>query len=290
MVDKRSRKHHFVPEVLQKQFCFEGKRLWYCERKDRNSFSKPEIRNVESCFRKKDHYTVYVEGKPSDIVERKYYGKIDNYLGAVIAGVIKCFNEEKIPVFSGEPLESIRQTIYNLIKRTPHFFEKYDELEVGRDLLKRQIKALKELKDTRVEARVGELTERLRDSSYLIQRGRDVRVRSALRSYEKVEMLLGEFSVRWAVSDTRHSFILSSLIAYRIGNGGSNGLSNPNVELWMPIAPKVALVLCRDFENKVPLKSTVSPNHMRQINEYVVANSNQIAASSERLLLSLTGK
>ena len=76
----RIRNHHFVPKILQKAFRFEGERVWYAERQPGGRYTRPEQRNIEKTFRLKDFYTIEINGEQSDIVERSFYGSIDDDL------------------------------------------------------------------------------------------------------------------------------------------------------------------------------------------------------------------
>lgn len=284
---QRSKNHHFVPKVLQQRFIREGKRIWYSERGEDDSFGSPELRNIGKTFRKRNYYTVLNGEEQSDIVEREFYGKIDDYLGKLLPDILNSFERKEIPTFSGESLDSLRKVVMEMAKRTPEFIKDHDDLSVGREIVESTLEALPEKSES--EERLQLLSD-INDQVRLREYGRDARVRGVVERSEKIEEALEEFSVRWAVSETHHSFILSSMIAYRIGNGGPNGLSNPNMEIWMPIAPKIALVLLRDPNNKIPLKSSETSIHIRKVNEYAVRNSQQIASHSNKLLESLTGK
>jgi len=61
----------------------------------------------------------------------------------------------------------------------------------------------------------------------------------------------------------------------------------PKMEMWMPISPKVAIVLVRDKEQKIPLRVVDCPDHIRKVNEYAMRKSIYIASHSEKLLKSL---
>jgi hypothetical protein len=191
-----------------------------------------------------------------------------------------------IPTFSGEPLSSIRKVVFELIKRTPSFSKSYDDVVIGREIVEKEI-AHYELNEPG-NPNLGKARVDLESDEALKKLGRTVRVTAIVERMPLMQAALEEFEVRWAVSEGRSSFVLSDLIAYRIGNGGSNGLINPNAEIWMPISPKIALVLLRDPMRKIPYRVTETTKHIREINEYAAANSNKIASHSERLLLSLT--
>lgn len=285
---ERSKHHHFVPKVLQRSFCFEGERIWYVERNSDGRFMCPEPRNIRSCFRSRNYYTVLADGKPSDLVERKFYGKIDDYLGRILPEFFASFGRNEVPTFSGRPLESLRNVIFEMIKRTPEFTKDYNEIDIGKEIVERELISLG--KGDPNPQRVQQLEGELNDQQKLLELGRTVRVRSTIQRSKQVESMLEDFVVRWAISRSKHSYVLSSKIVHRIGNGGSNGLSNPNMEIWMPISPKIAIVLLRDPESKIPLTVTDRMSSIRKLNEHAVENSQQIASHSRKLIESLVGE
>lgn len=284
MSQKRIKNHHYVPKVLQKAFRCEDDRIWYCER-IQGRFNAPAQRNIETTFREKNLYTVVVNGVQSDIVERKFYGNLDNYLGIILPKILEPVQNGQAPQFSDGALDSVRLAVFELMKRTPHFTRAYDDISIGREVIEKEIEHY--LKNDRDDPELIRARNDLLKLEVLKSVGRTVRVKAVTTEMHSAHEVLKDFQVRWAVSHGKASFILSDLISYRIGNGGSNGLANPNAEIWMPISPKVSLILVRDEHNKIPLISVETVEHIRAVNEYAVANSNRIGAHSERLLKSL---
>ncbi len=281
----RIKKHHFVPKVLQKPFRSEGDHIWYACRGENGRFGDVEDRNIESTFRLRDLYTVLDNDDTlSDEVERSFYGHIDNYLGKIIPDLLAAFERNEVPTFSDKALESLQRVTYEMIKRTPDFTRSYDDLEIGREFIEDVLKALEAQPDAELQRK---FTQVLSDEASLRKQGRSIRVKGMIRKSEKVSEAMKDLVVRWAVIEGKQSFVLSSLVAYRIGNGGPNGLSNPSVEIWMPIAPKYAVVLVRDPNNKIPLRVTEDRDHVRRVNEYAIRNSAFVASHSDRLLKSL---
>ena len=283
----RSKNHHFVPKVMQKPFAAQSKLIWYSTRNSEGLFGRPELKSIGKTFRIRDYYTVLNGDNRSDTIEKKFYGPIDDYLGRLLPNVFEAFDRREIPTFTSVSLDSIRKVILEIAKRTPDFIKKHSDVETGRQIVEASVLSIPTSTES---ARRSQLLKDLQDPQRLKDYGRDVRVRATIRRSLKIEDALQSFSVRWAVSETRHSYILSSMMAYRIGNGGSNGFSNPNMEIWMPISPKISLVLAQDPMNSIPLMVIDTPAHIRQVNEYAVQNSEQIASHSRELLESLIGK
>ena len=285
MSGKRIKKHHFVPKVLQKAFRAEGDHIWYSSRGSDGCFSDVEDRNIQSTFRVKDLYTVLDDDDNlSDEIEREFYGRIDDYLGRMLPNVLDALDRGKVPTFSNEALIGLRRIVYEMIKRTPEFTSKFDEAEIGKDFVEDMLKSFQEHPNPKQQC---DFENVLSNKTKLKQLGRTIKVRGLTQKSDLVNDVMANFVPRWAVIEGKQSFILSSMIAYRIGNGGRNGLVNPSMEIWMPIAPKYSLVMLQDPEGKIPHRAIEPRGHVRQVNEFAVRNSGYVASHSHKLLRSL---
>ena len=287
-MSKRSKSHHFVPRALQRQFCIVNDLIWWSKRDRGGLFKTPELASTAKSFCTDNFYSVLRDGELSDVVEKEFYGPIDTYFGALLLDLSDAFVRGDVPVFSGDALTSVRNVVFEMLKRTPEFIERLNEDEIGQQVFEEILKKMPDKFDD-VKAQ-SETLRQLASGGLEKAYGRDVRVRATLSMSDRVTRELEGFSVRWAVSKSHHSFVLSSLMVYRIGNGAENGLSNPNVEIWMPLLPRVALVLVRDGDKKIPLISKINSQKIREINEYAIRNSTQIASHSQKLIESLIGR
>ncbi len=283
----RSKQHHIVPQVLQRQFAEQANKLWHSKVSLEGQCDAPRLKEIKKVFKLRNYYTVLENNELSERVEKEFYAKIDGYLGSVLPQINASFEKGSTPTFPGEELERIRRVILEMAKRTPDFTKPYEDAEIGKEVLQ---SALSEIADPRTSKEGLQLLSDLNDHARLRDLGRNVRVRGTIERSERVEAALQNFSVRWALSKTNHSFILSSRMVYRIGNGGPNGLSNPNMEIWMPLGPKTALVLLRDPKNHVPMAIELESRKIREVNEYARRTSREIASGSRKLMESLTGK
>lgn len=280
---KRTRRHHIVPQVLQRTFCNPDGRLWYSEHDIDQRFLELSERTPKGCFWKRDYYSILEGDALSDVVEREFYGRIDNFLGNLLPEVMRSFSAGFVPNFERETLDRLKKVIFEMIKRTPDFLKKLNDIETGREIVQAEL-----YKDPQLSAsRKAKLECELACEVTLKNLGRNVRVQGVLRRNKKVEDALSEFQVRWARIQDGSSFILSSQMAYRIGNGGPNGLINPDMEIWMPISPKLAVVLVRDPSGKIPLVVSERRDHVRKVNLYAIDNSFAVASRSSKLLHSL---
>ena len=283
----RAKKHHIVPEVLQKQFLAMEEKIWFSEQKSDGAFSPPQLESIKKAFMKKNYNTITKDGEKSDVVEREFYGKIDNFLGKVIPDIFTAFEGNKVPMFSEQLLDSLRNVVMEMAKRTPDFTGMYDDTTEGKRLLDEIVAEAGADGDKMSE---DHFKSRLGDAQWQKEFARDVRVRATIKHSPKVQSALNQLTFKWVLLSSKCSFILSSQMVYRLGNGGPNGLNNPNFEMWMPISPKIALVLLRDNYGKLPLVHYDTPDHVREINEYALKSSFQIGSHSRELLESLTGR
>ncbi|MFT5785321.1 MAG: hypothetical protein ACI9KK_000667 [Ascidiaceihabitans sp.] len=287
MAQKRSKKHHYVSRAMQRPFCHSREKIWYSTRNEAGIFGDPEDRNIESTFKAKDYYTVNDGDNLSDIVERDYFGPLDDLWGDFRQQVLDVLSRGKIPNFSKESADILKNTVISFARRSPDFMN-YDDYETGMEIINNTILALEESDDKFDE--IPALQKQILLQSEVIKVGRDVRVRAQIDHSEKVEEAMQDFKIRWAKTDGKHSFILSSRMVYRIGNGGHNGISNPNAEIWMPIAPSYCLILLRDPQKEVQEINEIDVTFLRKINNYIVRESNQVGSHSEKLLRSLTNR
>jgi hypothetical protein len=142
---KRSRHHHYVPKALQRCFSENRKNIWYSAIGENGKYLSPEWRNIDSTFKAFDFYTVLdSEGKPTDAVEKNFYGIIDDHLGTLLQEVHDRFDRGKTPIFKGEQLTSLHHLVLNLASRTPHLGagNAFDDVEIGRTFASDMISVL----------------------------------------------------------------------------------------------------------------------------------------------------
>lgn len=132
---QRSKNHHYVPQVLQRRFSVCKEKIWHSRRGDDGRFEAPKLRSIEKTFKLRNYYTVEVDGVSSDVVERKFYGPIDDYLGKMLPEVFESFDRGDVPTFSGEALTSLQRVVLEMTKRTPDFAGNYIDETKGREFV-----------------------------------------------------------------------------------------------------------------------------------------------------------
>ncbi|MGQ5718861.1 DUF4238 domain-containing protein [Pseudochrobactrum asaccharolyticum] len=280
----RRKNHHFIPKGFQKSFTVNeaGSQIWFAEKNATTGvFKKPVLRNIETTFRKRNLYTIHVDDKPSDILEREYYGPLDDDLGKLFPFFNEHLKSNKLPLVTADTLMKLRIIVFEMLKRTPEFGYEKNAGDVGKEVI---LEAFNDLSNSLSDEDKYKFNDYLNDEKFMKRVGNDVIVKAKTLPMKLVEKILKKYTIRWVEADQRHSFILSSMCCYRIGNGGSNALSNINAEIWMPISPKHCLVLVQDPHRRIPLLSIASGRKVQQVNEYAASDSNEIASHSEALL------
>lgn len=278
-----AKRHHYVPQCLIRNFCDESGRVWFSERDERGLYKCPEQRNTKSVFYENYYYSIEVRGRPSDYIEKSYYQKIDDRLAILIGRVLDCERRGCIDLLRGEVRE-LSWIVYALLVRNPNFIAKFVECEIstGREIVERA------LRHSNLEENQRFFAEKLLSSRQELKKlGRTARVSAQVSPPSEVAPYLDALSAKIVRCSGRHSFIISDFPVYRIGNGGANGLRNINSEMWLPISPKVALVLLNESVSAVPDFNVLDRDRVREINVFAVRNSAGVASHSRQLISSL---
>lgn len=281
--DTRSKQHHYLPKSFQKSFTVDGMgtQIFFSERGEEGLYGDPVIRNIKTTFKKKDLYTISVEGKKSDLLEREYYGPIDENLSKIIPYLNEELSNNRIPVINADTFNKLKILVIEMLKRTPEFGNRESYSDVGRNTV---LDAINDLSKSASDEIIRDLNNMLKDSNLTDLIGKDIIAKAKTLPMTLVDGVLKNYTIRWVRTEGKSSFILSSLCCYRIGNGGSNGLSSMSAEVWMPISPKNCLVLIQDPYKRVPLLTTVNSGKVNQVNEHAATYSKQIASHSKALL------
>lgn len=276
-----SKRHHYVPQCLTRNFCYDGK-LWYAEKSTEGAYSPPEPRQTRSVFWHPYYYTVHVGGKQSDVVEKEFFQKLDNRLGEIVAKILYQADKDFLDLSLTDQNE-LSHLLFHLIVRTPQLI-KVDDTDLGRELFEEIMALSPEDSEDRIHAQ-----KILNDPKALRKHGRDIRVQSQILPPREAKPYLDQLRVGIAKSYGTHSFIISDPPAYQLGNGGNNGLKNSDAEIWLPISPKVALIFINRKHADLQRVIGIDRDFARKINEYAARGSRAIASHSYKLLCSLTG-
>ena len=288
-MSNRSKNHHYVPQFLQRRFVDKNSgKIWYSKRGPDGIFSIPKFRDTKKIFMERNRNTIIEDDKPTDVVEINHYGPIDSDLAKILSKIQKTLDMERLPYLTKTELKKLKKIIWEIFKRTPDLMKSYSDYETGHRLFKEMVEEAIARGATR-EALKYQVT--LKDSEYLKEYGRNIRVQSTVDAEfgknKKIAQAMNELHLRYAEINSDSSFILSSKMVHIAGNDGPNGLINPKAEIWLPISPKITLVLLRDPTNKIPSKVIATQDLIDEFNQYATSESKEIASHSKELIESL---
>lgn len=274
---------HFIPEMLQKRFIDANGMLWaYDRRRPERGFFRTAPKGL---FKERHLYTVPgPDGAPNDLVERAL-GMIESAANPVIDRVVK-----HVRAGGGWDLTKDERTILLLflhvqIKRCPEFFRGLSFDAPLRDLVEKSIAIWEALNGPMPpEDRERHLSpDSLADIEIFARMGTMMSLSPAV-----VAALDGRGLTIACIRRPDRRFILGSNPAIRFCSpSGRQDLDDPRVELWLPIAPDIAIGSYgpRHLNQVVHLKHDPP---IRKMNEQLAHLSNTIASSSRDLLRSLS--
>ena len=197
-MSQRSKKHHFVPKVLQKAFRSRPENptfVWYSEKGEDGTYSRPVEKMTDKTFVIANYYSVLgVEDCLSDVVEREYYGQIDAYLGKVLPKIFAVLSAGEIPTFVGEPKDSLIEVVFEMVKRTPDFTKDYNDTDIGKEIIEASIAQCADLPEHQLEKR--RLLNDLGQPEKIKNLGRSTRVKAVIMPSPEMAEVLSKFSVR----------------------------------------------------------------------------------------------
>lgn len=275
----RSKRHHYIAESFQERFCTTPNSLWYAERNGAEQY-KLERRSPFGCFWVRNLNTILVDDTPSDLLEKQFWGAVDQDVNDLLQDVDATFDSGNAPHIEGKALQDFKKLFAVVARRSPDATNMPGSTEVGDQYHEM-------LRDFFLESG-HKLRPKHSDQIWLKQSGRAILAKAKASFPELVFEALNDYSVRWVVPEGNASFVLGSKSVYRAhGKSGSGHLNDPLTELYWPVSPKLALVLIRLPYRDFPLVTILPQQKVRSWNEAICKESVAIASHSKRLLVSL---
>lgn len=291
---ERSKRHHYVPKALIRKFSPNGKNIYYATRDNTNTgykdnpFKQINFNNIDKTFCEKDLYTIVQNSRLSDAIEREFYMKFDDGLGKFVTEIIDHLDSGSAPRFYGDALEELRHMFYHMMNRSADWVARFNRIELGEklanDLIKGGLADHPDLDDHTKRVIMKEPTA-LKHAGYdLFNRAR------ASRPGERILAELSEMEIRFAKTPEMSSFILPSRGVVPASNGGTTGLGNKKVEMWLPISPRYVMILLRDPFNKIPQMNRLSKAKVKEFNEVAASNSSAVGSNSLQVICRVLGQ
>jgi len=290
MTDHEPRRHHYIPQVLLRNFLDNRGYLWVGNKHQKEIY-KTSPKNV---FVKKDLYVLYdLAQSTKTYCHEKSFSKMESEAAPVIKRIIEQVRNRKCPQLSPGECRVWKKFFIAIARRTPESQKRVSAVgdrDVFYDVLK---------------SRADELNFDLCNRDTLYKDPRILGIKKKIESNVNVKFAIGSsdnnrnqmqrFSRETGISivvilNPRRSFVI-----------GSHGLSivkskyqnDPVQGGWLPIASDVAVRATtfpdREFLNLLKNNRT-SDQFIKRINKASYSHSNLIAGRSKNLINSLMHK
>lgn len=274
-----SRRHHIVPLMIQRRFLDEDGFIAYFDKR-RPHLGVLRVNPINAFVERDLNSTVTNEGVRDASLEREF-AELESEAKVVTDRILEAAQRRKIPRLSPDERLLWDTFFYIQQKRAPDVFQRLGFV----DVLKNDLSSYLD----EYERNVRPLTEVAREwfqqpetMARLIQ---NVTVKARSGCGEEVIAVLAKRGLAVAaIQDPKKSFILGDHPLARF-NGR---LDDPKNEVWMPIAPDVA-VSPWQTRDRGEICTDISTENIRLINRTIFDNSNVVASRSEVLLRSLAG-
>lgn len=266
---KQPRKHHYIPQMILRNFCDEGGTLFARRRGDANTFT-PSLKDV---FAMRDLNTVELaDGSLNTDLEAWYANALEGEGATFMAALLEAVRAGKSLTLTAPAWSFWHHFMYHHIKRQPHALERV----VERTKMAERVQQLVE-EQLRQDAVYLDQTERERLETRVLQTAK-VKARS-LPPSDDVQSVFREVGMAvFVVADSRKSLVIGdcAIAAARIGGCEAT---------FAPVAWDVALGYYEE-----PCKVAVfrlDRDTVRRMNEATAAASTMIGGRSAQLLESL---
>lgn len=271
------KRHHYVPMMLQRSFCMPNGKLWACRVGQGAPFEvSPEKIFLEQHLYREEHH----DGSTSVWLE-KAFSSFETHCAPLFARMIEAARNRQAYELDDQERANLDAFLYLQIKRVPGIHTNgFMAGEAERTV------------DRVLEETIAAFPDRLQEIHDLIgANGRErmiknMKVRAIGGWSEKVLEAMARRGVTIARigNRERRKFVIGSAPVIRWGKGG---LSNPEHQIWMPIASDVAVGL-RGPRFRTTLVEGLDLQSVRNLNMSIASQSDMIAGASQELILSLS--
>ncbi|QDD92926.1 Hypothetical protein HVIM_00173 [Roseomonas mucosa] len=268
------KKHHFVPEMLIKNFSGPNGKLFYFEK---HKYDK-KIREKDpgQIFHREFYYaSINKDGSRANILENRF-SALESRATKIIDKILSSIREENLPNLRLEERDIVAQFFIYQLKRTPDFHE---AIASEQDLHQRYKALVEEL------VKEGTATREAADAA-LYDSGRsiiNIKVAALGRMPDRPLDVLKKRGFIYKVANRNKRFIIGSNPVVRMAD---QSLLSPRNELWLPISHDIAIGPgnYRDTEKVLLLKEAASVRHL---NVRIAAQSRSFAGYPLELIESL---
>lgn len=274
------KRHHFVPEMLIRNFAADNGLVAYFDK------TKPKLgvvlRNPRKILFEHHLYTRTVNGQ-RDVAQEEAYGTLENEAKPILTAIIDAARTEQTPNLTPEQRQIWDIFLYEQMRRVPDFHRTLFSETYFDEVLEESL--------TEFEAKFRPPTaaENLRLADPLVRQEimKNALVDTLARPSSMVLEALAGRGLAVLIVHGSAELVLGSRPAAKLTKPGHTHLSDHEVELWLSIAPDVAVGIGRDpgTEMLIPIAN----EDVRHLNAAFNAQSSKLVARSRDALVQLIG-
>ncbi|WP_398466531.1 DUF4238 domain-containing protein [Tardiphaga sp.] len=273
------KRHHFVPEMLQKRFVDEAGLLhFYNKRTPEKGVQSTRPGNLHV----KTHlYSKILSDGTKDVALELRYAALEGVAEPIFAELVNAALRGRTPRIPSTTREVIDHFAYEQMRRVPEFHEQIMPTSDS----ERQIRLALDEYERRFRKVPAEQRENTLRPSSIEEFRQNARVGALSRHSPRVMRALASKSLVIARTRTKLSFMIGSRPVVR----SRGNLPDPATEVWLPIGANVALLYIGERWESPPIYDV--PDHtVRRLNDTIAAQSAMFAGRSGKLILSVIGR
>jgi hypothetical protein len=273
------KRHHSVPEMLQKRFADARGNLWFFDKQ------RPEIgvqvTSPTNLFVRNRQYTLLKSDGTKDWSLESRYSKLEGYMNLLIEKIVPLVRAGTYPSLTENERGLIDLYVYEQWRRVP---ELYDRLISDSDFVDLVDESLDEY-ERKYRSLTPDEHAHFRSIDYLKAERKRARVMSLSQTTGTALAALASKGLFFARAAPNRSFLLGSSPVLKLTPMGQSDLNNPQVEVWLAIDPNVAIVLAAD--QSLNRNITLAAEGVRSINRTIAKQSGEFAGRDKALVVSI---
>ncbi|WP_349434300.1 DUF4238 domain-containing protein [Pararhizobium sp. A13] len=275
------KRHHFVPEMLQKNFTNDEDGLWTFD--SRNAAKGVWSSTYGNLFLEGHLYSLVQPDGTKDVSLESWFSELEGQVAPIVQKIMSTARRGKLPCLSGQERQIWDFFFYQQWRRVPDLFaslltpeQHRIEVENLLDVLVRSGRPVsnQERSDLLEPASLKRMHKNLRVAT----------LKTGSRTV--LDVIAGRGIAIGRLLHPRKSFVLGSRPVVKLTLPGITHLSDPRVEMWLPIASDV--IVGMGSIDSPELLVPVSAAQARNQNEASAMQSSQIVGRSKPLIQSLS--
>ena len=268
----RPKRHHYIPEMLSKQFADRKGKLYFYDKRmpPEQGVQRSVPKNV---FVEKDLYTFDLDGD-KDVYTEEFLAKLEGKASPIIKKIVDNSRMGRLPNLTPNEKDVCVLFLFTLIKRSPDTREQYMYRLRASELLRywyREIYGTERIDPERMEDLIRKVWPlSLREFDELMER-------EVLPTLRRMRIGIA------VIQEGQTGFVIGSNPSVRIGF--SADLRDPSIQLWMAVAHDVIVIFSHDDEAEI--LGDLSSKDVQLFNREIAKTSKVIAGNSRELIATL---